>query len=48
MRWRTSPALRTGEMFCALWQAARDSDWKPEPLRLLEVLATHTDEFCLC
>jgi mannose-6-phosphate isomerase-like protein (cupin superfamily) len=48
MRWRTTPALRTGEMFCSLWEAARDADWSPDPLRLLEVLGDHTAEFCLC
>lgn len=48
MRWRTSPALRTGEMFCALWAVARDNDWSPEPLQLFEVITQYADEFCLC
>jgi mannose-6-phosphate isomerase-like protein (cupin superfamily) len=48
MRWRTTPALKTGEMFCELWEAARDSDWTPDPMRLFEVISAHPDEFCLC
>jgi mannose-6-phosphate isomerase-like protein (cupin superfamily) len=47
MRWRTSPAQRTGEMFCALWEAARDNDWAPSPLRLFEVITDYPDEFHL-
>jgi mannose-6-phosphate isomerase-like protein (cupin superfamily) len=48
MRWRTTPALRTGEMFCELWAVARDSDWSPDPMALFEVISRHGDEFCLC
>jgi quercetin dioxygenase-like cupin family protein len=47
-RWRTSPALRTGEMFCDLWQVARDNDWEPGPMQLFEVISTYDAEFCLC
>ncbi len=47
-RWRTTPSLRTGEMFCALWEAARDNDWAPGPLQLFEVISEYGDEFCLC
>ena len=47
-RWRTSPALRTGELFCALWEVARDNDWKPGGLQLFEVLMQFDAEFCLC
>jgi mannose-6-phosphate isomerase-like protein (cupin superfamily) len=47
-RWRTSPALRTGELFCALWEVARDNDWKPSGLQLFEVLTQFDAEFCLC
>lgn len=46
--WRTSPALRTGELFCALWEVARDNDWEPDPLKLFEVVTAFPDEFCLC
>jgi len=48
MRWRTSPGLRTGEMFCDLWEVARDNDWAPGPLQLFEVVNRYGDEFCLC
>jgi mannose-6-phosphate isomerase-like protein (cupin superfamily) len=47
-RWRTAPALRTGELFCSLWQVARDNDWEPNPLQLFEVISGFGDEFCLC
>lgn len=47
-RWRTSPALRTGEMFCDLWQVAHDNDWEPDVMALLGVLGRYGDEFCLC
>jgi quercetin dioxygenase-like cupin family protein len=46
-RWRTSPALRTGEMNCALWECARDNDWKPTGLQLFEVISGYADEFRL-
>jgi mannose-6-phosphate isomerase-like protein (cupin superfamily) len=48
LRWRTTPALRTGELFCALWEVARDNDWTPAPLALFEVVSKFGDEFCLC
>ena len=48
LRWRTSPALRTGEMFCAVWETARDHEWKPGPLELFEVIQMFGDEFQLC
>jgi mannose-6-phosphate isomerase-like protein (cupin superfamily) len=47
-RWRTTPALRTGEMYCAMWEVARDSDWEPSPMKLFEVISGFGDEFCLC
>jgi quercetin dioxygenase-like cupin family protein len=46
-RWRTFPALRTGEMNCALWECARDHDWKPTGLQLFEVMTGYADEFLL-
>jgi mannose-6-phosphate isomerase-like protein (cupin superfamily) len=48
MRWRTSPALRTGQMFCDLWAVARDNDWSPDPMQLFEVTSRYAEEFCLC
>jgi mannose-6-phosphate isomerase-like protein (cupin superfamily) len=47
-RWRTSPALRTGELFCQLWEVARDNGWEPTPMQLFEVISAYGDEFCLC
>jgi hypothetical protein len=48
LRWRTSPAMRTGEMFCDLWQVAHDNDWSPTGMQLFEVVSRYGDEFCLC
>ena len=48
MRWRTSPALRTDEMFCAMWQVAHDNDWAPDGMALYNVITGFSDEFCLC
>jgi quercetin dioxygenase-like cupin family protein len=46
-RWRTVPALRTGELYCATWECARDNDWKPTGLQLFEVVSGYADEFRL-
>src|SRR3954471_24819385 len=46
-RWRTSPPLRTGEMYCATWECARDNDWKPTGLQLFEVISGYSDELRL-
>jgi quercetin dioxygenase-like cupin family protein len=46
-RWRTSPALRTGEMYCATWACARDNDWHPTGLQMFEVVSGFDDEFRL-
>jgi quercetin dioxygenase-like cupin family protein len=46
-RWRTSPALRTGEMNCAVWECARDNDWGPTGLQLFEVISGYGEEFRL-
>ncbi len=48
MRWRTSPAMRTGELFCEMWKVARDNEWTPSPLQLFEAVSRFPDEFCLC
>src|SRR3954451_7717052 len=48
LTWRTTPALRTGELFCALWEVAGDNDWEPDPMALFEVITQFGDEFCLC
>jgi quercetin dioxygenase-like cupin family protein len=48
MRWRTAPALRTDQMFCHLWEVARDNDWQPDLMQLFEVIQEYDAEFCLC
>ena len=48
LRWRTTPALQTGEMFCALWEVARENGWSPGPLELFAVIEQYDAEFCLC
>ena len=45
--WRTSPALRTDEMYCELWQTAADHDWSPDPLARLAVVERYPEEFQL-
>jgi mannose-6-phosphate isomerase-like protein (cupin superfamily) len=47
LRWRTTPALRTDEMFCALWEIARDADWEPDLMALFGVITSFLDEFYL-
>jgi quercetin dioxygenase-like cupin family protein len=46
-RWRTSPALRTGEMNCAVFESSRDADWHPTGLQLFEVISRYGEEFQL-
>jgi quercetin dioxygenase-like cupin family protein len=46
-RWRTSPPLRTGEMFCAVWECAHDHDWEPTGLQMFEVISAYGEEFRL-
>ena len=46
--WRTTPALRTDQMFCDLWQVAADNDFQPNPLAAYEVTLRYPDQFCLC
>ena len=48
MRWRTSPALRTDQLFCELWEVARDNDWAPDGMQLYGVISRYDAEFCLC
>jgi mannose-6-phosphate isomerase-like protein (cupin superfamily) len=48
MLWRTTPALRTDQMFCDLWQTAADNGFEPDLLRAFEVIQRYPDEFCLC
>jgi quercetin dioxygenase-like cupin family protein len=46
--WRTTPALRTDQMFCDLWQVAADNGFEPDLLKAYEVTLRYPDEFCLC
>jgi mannose-6-phosphate isomerase-like protein (cupin superfamily) len=45
--WTTTPAMRTDEMFCALWQVAHDNDWAPTAEQLWAVLEGYDAEFRL-
>jgi mannose-6-phosphate isomerase-like protein (cupin superfamily) len=48
MRWRTTPALRTDELYCALFELAREHSWSPPPLERLAVVQRFSAEFQLC
>ena len=47
-RWRTSPALRTDQFFCDLWQAAADNGFEPDLMAAFVVTQRYPEEFCLC
>jgi hypothetical protein len=40
--------ILSGEMFCALFDVARDNEWKPDLMQMFEVIQQFDDEFCLC
>ena len=46
--WRTTPALRTDQMFCDLWQVAADNDFQPDVMGAYGVTLRYPDQFCLC
>jgi mannose-6-phosphate isomerase-like protein (cupin superfamily) len=46
--WRTTPALRTDQFFCDLWQTAADNDFQPDLMKAYEVTLRYAEEFCLC
>ena len=46
--WRTTPALRTDQFFCDLWQVAADNDFQPDLMKAFEVTQRYPEEFCLC
>jgi mannose-6-phosphate isomerase-like protein (cupin superfamily) len=46
--WRTTPALRTDQLFCDLWQASADNGFQPDPMAAYKVTLDYPDEFCLC
>jgi quercetin dioxygenase-like cupin family protein len=46
--WRTTPALRTDQMFFDLWQATAENAFQPDLLRAYSITLEYPDEFCLC
>ena len=46
--WRTTPALRTDQFFCDLWQVAADNGFEPDVMKAYEVTLRYPEEFCLC
>ena len=46
--WRTTPALRTDQFFCDLWQVAADNEFQPDLMKAYEVTLKYPEEFCLC
>ena len=46
--WRTTPALRTDQFFCDLWQVAADNGFEPDLMKAYEVTLRYPEEFCLC
>ena len=46
--WRTTPALRTDQFYCDLWQVAADNAFEPDVMKAYEVTLRYPDEFCLC
>jgi mannose-6-phosphate isomerase-like protein (cupin superfamily) len=46
--WRTTPALRTDQFYCDLWQAAADNGFEPDVMRSFAVTQQYPEEFCLC
>jgi mannose-6-phosphate isomerase-like protein (cupin superfamily) len=46
--WRTTPALRTDQMFCDLWSAAAEVGFAPDPMRAYQVVLRYAEEFQLC
>ena len=46
--WRTTPALRTDQLYCDLWAAAAANEFAPDLLAAYEVTLRYTEEFQLC
>lgn len=46
--WRTSPALRTDQLFCELWSAASEAQFLPDAIRAYQVILRYRDEVQLC
>lgn len=46
--WRTTPALRTDQFHCELWQVAADNDFAPDVMAAYAVTQRYPDVFRLC
>lgn len=46
--WRTTPALRTDQMWCDLWSTAAEVGFVPDPMRAYAVVLRYAEEFQLC
>ncbi|MFP5219469.1 MAG: cupin domain-containing protein [Actinomycetes bacterium] len=46
--WRTTPALRTDQMYCDLWSAAAANEFVPDLMAAYEVTLRYAAEFRLC
>ena len=46
--WRTTPALRTDQLYCDIWSAAAEVDFEPDPMRAYAVTLRYAEEFQLC
>lgn len=46
--WRTTPALRTDQLYCEIWSTAAQTDFQPDPMRAYEVALRYGEEFQLC
>ena len=46
--WRTTPALRTDQLFCDLWSVASENGFVPDLMRAYEVTLRYAEEFQLC
>jgi mannose-6-phosphate isomerase-like protein (cupin superfamily) len=46
--WRTTPALRTDQLYCDLWDAARETGFTPDLMRSYQVTLRYSEEFQLC
>ena len=48
VRSRTTPALRTDQLFSDLWQLASDNGFESDLLAAFAVVQRYPEEFCLC
>jgi len=46
--WRTTPALRTDQLYCDLWSAAAETEFVPDVVRAYQVTLRYAEEFQLC